>query len=375
MSAIARRPARRLLVLLGTLLLASGVLLAGPLRPAPGPEQGAPAELTAVLLDGDPGGYVFSGTRLWTTPTDVVNLSGSREGVVASAGGYYVSLYSGPGRVLAPGTFDGARRSTFYSTPGIDIHGNGMGCNMITGRFVIHEAVFDDTGKPTRFAASMEQHCEHGIRGLYGEIRYRSSIPFAALASTPTSLSFAEPQPGQPPADVTATVRNLGTTEQRVTAAVSGLDAADFTIASTTCAPALAPGASCELRLRYRGTDTEAASAVLTIRDGTFRGWRSVPLSGYALPSSSVALRVDRNPVPAGTAVALTAEVSPPTAAGDVEFRSERGVIGRAHVDDGRATLSTDTLAPGTYWVTATYLGDGTRARSTSVPFRLIVRG
>ena len=54
---------------------------------------------------------------------------------------------------------------------------------MTTGRFDIRELVVDASNTLTAFAADFEQHCEDSAAGLYGAIRYNSSIsdlrPFA----------------------------------------------------------------------------------------------------------------------------------------------------------------------------------------------------
>ncbi len=66
---------------------------------------------------------------------------------------------------------------------GLDVSGNGAGCNQLTGQFVVREIVLNGDGTVSRFAADFEQHCEDQHPGLFGAIRYNSTIsdlvPFA----------------------------------------------------------------------------------------------------------------------------------------------------------------------------------------------------
>jgi hypothetical protein len=66
-----------------------------------------------------------------------------------------------------------AERSAFASPghPGIDISGDGRGCNTITGRFEIRELTWSG-GVLNAFTATFEQHCEGGSATLRGCVHY-----------------------------------------------------------------------------------------------------------------------------------------------------------------------------------------------------------
>ena len=89
--------------------------------------------------------------------------------------------------------------------------GAGRGCNTLTGRFIILEALYGPGGPVLRFAADYEQHCEGGGPALFGPVRNNSSVPFARVAlagatvyegqtgstslNIPLSLAVANPMP------------------------------------------------------------------------------------------------------------------------------------------------------------------------------------
>lgn len=76
------------------------------------------------------------------------------------------------GSPLLPGSYTGAARYPFNSgVPGLNVDGNGRGCNTLTGSFVVLEATFGPQGEVLRFHATFEQHCEGAVPALRGEIR------------------------------------------------------------------------------------------------------------------------------------------------------------------------------------------------------------
>ncbi|MGF9765118.1 hypothetical protein AAII07_59775, partial [Microvirga sp. 0TCS3.31] len=79
------------------------------------------------------------------------------------------------GQILLPGrTYTGATRYGFNAgNPGLDVSGNGRGCNTLTGQFTVHEATYDN-GYLTSFRISFEQHCEGSTPALRGEVSWRA---------------------------------------------------------------------------------------------------------------------------------------------------------------------------------------------------------
>ncbi len=74
---------------------------------------------------------------------------------------------------LRVGTYEGATRSSFQrdTDPGLDIYGEGRGCNTLTGRFTVREADFSPSGQVRQFWATFEQHCENMAPALRGDVR------------------------------------------------------------------------------------------------------------------------------------------------------------------------------------------------------------
>jgi hypothetical protein len=93
------------------------------------------------------------------------------------------------GSLLTVGTYPEVARASFRTTTaGLDVSGNGRGCNIVAGYFTVHEIAIDPgTGSVTAFAVDFEQHCETlSAPPLIGTLRYNSS---AALPLRSVSLS------------------------------------------------------------------------------------------------------------------------------------------------------------------------------------------
>jgi hypothetical protein len=86
------------------------------------------------------------------------------------------------GMALLPGTYVNAQRFGFEAPghPGLAIHGNGRGCNMLTGSFKIIEVTIDRAYSPPdvlSFAAEFEQHCPGDSPALTGTVYYNYTPP------------------------------------------------------------------------------------------------------------------------------------------------------------------------------------------------------
>ena len=88
------------------------------------------------------------------------------------------------GTELTPGAYENATRFPFNdpAEPGLSVSGDGRGCNTLTGRFDVLEAVYDGfTGDVVAFAADFEQHCEGAAPALFGSIRVNSDVALPVL--------------------------------------------------------------------------------------------------------------------------------------------------------------------------------------------------
>lgn len=88
--------------------------------------------------------------------------------VTIRVGGNWEAVFSSDstGKPLVPGTYVDVQRAAFTDPnhPGLDVSGNGNGCNRITGQFRVIEmsGTTTDAGlaRLTSFTATYEQHCE-----------------------------------------------------------------------------------------------------------------------------------------------------------------------------------------------------------------------
>jgi len=121
------------------------------------------------------------------------NHAGGVTAYVSVPGGTYNLDLDAPGSgPLVPGRYEGAVRFPFHGTgAGLSFSGNGAGCNTVTGRFDVLEAIYAGNGDVVRFAANFEQHCEGFTPALFGEIRVNSSVPLGSNAIVGRKADFA----------------------------------------------------------------------------------------------------------------------------------------------------------------------------------------
>ena len=145
---------------------------------------------TFLTLDSQPGDFVGQGILQTFTPAD-----GTFAVQPTFDGGVEFSfqtpdfsstwyLYFGPptGKKLLKGEYEGAQTFAFHSPPkpGIDVYGDGRGCNTLTGRFLVSDIALNADGSVARLGIDFEQHClggEGAQPALYGSVRYNSTVP------------------------------------------------------------------------------------------------------------------------------------------------------------------------------------------------------
>ncbi len=143
-----------------------------------GVRSAAAQEETFVSFVSEPGDYIGQGQQLMFTPGSATFESyNSFESqvlvrVFPFSGGFWILQFAAPtGQTLVPGIYEGAARSAQEpGQPGLDVGGDGRGCNTITGRFEVLEAAYGPGDYVRRFHASFEQHCEGADPALFGEI-------------------------------------------------------------------------------------------------------------------------------------------------------------------------------------------------------------
>ncbi|MER5478027.1 hypothetical protein ABT026_13785 [Streptomyces sp. NPDC002734] len=145
-----------------------------------------------LSFSGDAGDYI-SGGQSYSYATDTqdrLNVSADSDhqhiGIsVDGANGdwWYLDLAAPSGQALTVGEYTGATRYPFNShvEPGLDLSGNGRGCNMLTGSFTISAVEFGPNGYVQTLDATYEQHCEGGTAALRGEVHIANPAPPAEL--------------------------------------------------------------------------------------------------------------------------------------------------------------------------------------------------
>ena len=137
---------------------------------------------TLLSFNSQPLDYIGGGRRFTLTPADGGFTTSRVDGGVRVQlqGPDWWDLHFVPpaGTLLTPGVYTGAARWPFQppSKPGLDVGGEGRGCNALSGRFTILEAEYGPGGEILRFAADYEQHCEGFVDALFGSVRVNSSV-------------------------------------------------------------------------------------------------------------------------------------------------------------------------------------------------------
>jgi hypothetical protein len=137
----------------------------------------------SIYFNGETGDYIHPGSGTITQGKWVGRSTyGGLDGVSISVtpmdskqGSFWSLDFSSKqlGEPLAVKAYTKAERAAFASAghPGVDIGGNGVGCNTVTGAFQVETITWDG---PTlkEFTATFEQHCEGGKPALRGCVHF-----------------------------------------------------------------------------------------------------------------------------------------------------------------------------------------------------------
>ncbi len=141
---------------------------------------------TALYFFSEPNDYIGQGEAWLMDAKSMYTISGQVSGQTAMfsaiqpnyANWWYLEFASAAGQ-LKQGKYLNAQRWPFQAPghPGLSASGNGRGCNTLTGEFDVLEVAYNASGAITKLAVNFEQHCEDMKSDLYGQLRYRSSLP------------------------------------------------------------------------------------------------------------------------------------------------------------------------------------------------------
>ena len=211
---------------------------------------------------------------------------------MAASGGTFGESFSftfqaGGGRVLGPGWYPNAQRAWFQAPgrPGMDISGEGRGCNQIAGSFEIRDIAWSSTGALTRLWLLYEQHCEGGTSALFGEIRI--GVPVDGVDVEPDAARWPEIHPGAQGESLPVRVRQIGAAAVDISqVTLGGAHPQDFSVRSDGCTGhTLDVGDTCLVYVRFAPKSPGPRTAVLRLVTSatTF----VVGLDGYGVPGTT----------------------------------------------------------------------------------------
>jgi len=224
----------------------------------------------SLSFSGDQGDYITQGDSYAysTGDGDGLNVSSSTGSMVSISvnaynGDWWTLTFDAPGtQVLGARTYSAAHRYPFNGTgPGLELSGEGRGCNELTGSFTISKAVFGSGGYVQAFDATFEQHCEGGDPAARGKIHIANPSPPResgsgnAVTTSPRSAT-TRPRVATTKPRATPTGRPRATASSRPSAAPTG-----------------GPGATSAGSGTLTATNTSVIRALL--RDGAFV-WRAL---------------------------------------------------------------------------------------------------
>lgn len=270
-----------------TCLLAAGLTGVGV---APGAAATAPAETYSALTMVKDGGT--APPLLWRSGVDAFDVvAGDTENLSidvngGDTGGGFTVLLSAPlGESLRVGTYEHAVYNHLRQgrSAGFLVEGT-TSCSGL-GRFEVLDLAFD-SGRVSRLHARYAIACdEHWIKPTFGEILLNQPYPAGDLLVLPRAVEVPRTSVGETPYAARATVVNHGPAP--VTPgepAVTGPDAAAFTVGPGTCAAPLPAGGTCTADIRFAPSRGGRHEATLTFPGAPDQ---AVPLRGEGDPSRS----------------------------------------------------------------------------------------
>lgn len=287
------------------------VALVGPLPPVGAREAGEP--VTFVAMSGTAGDFVTRGQSHFWGP-GAVALSGSpAAGTVsvhvaggAAGGGFDLDFASVEGEPLVVGQYDAAQRTPFRDPghPGIDIGGDGRGCNEIQGRFTVRDLAPD----LSRLWITFEQHCGYTHEAAFGEIQVNLPSDGSGLVAAPSRVGWPA-LAARSASAVPVRLQNTGDVRTTVTSATVSSDSEVFSVVDNGCG-VLEPGASCRVVVRFAPDLAGDYGGSLLVVDATGRS-HTVPLTGSAFTGPVTGrITTDHRSYDYGTEARITATLS-----------------------------------------------------------------
>lgn len=215
---------------------------------------------TYIYLNSQPGDWVGGGVTQTLTPADgTFSITNSKSSVNISfhtadfSQFWYLDFGSPQNLQFGKTQYLNAQRTPFRSptNAGIDVSGDGRGCNTDAGQFLVSDFALNPDGTIARLAIDFEQHCEGATPALYGSVRYNSKVTQVPRFGVGDTFTLKG---------------NAGTNQTLVPIALSEPSANAATVQYTT-----ADGTAVD------GTDYVATTGTITFPAGTTSG--TIPVS------------------------------------------------------------------------------------------------
>lgn len=238
---------------------------------------------TYLFLNSQAGDYIGGGVTQTLTANDgtfsVINGPNTVTVEFNSSTQFWTLEFGSPTSVkFGRGEFGGATRTAFRSPtrPGIDVSGDGRGCNTDAGRFLVSDFALASNGTVARLAIDFEQHCEGAAPALYGSLRYNSAVT-------------AVPRFGI--GNTYALKGNTGTSDSSVIVSLSMPSTSAVSVQFAT-----ADGTA------VQGTDYQITTGVVSFPAGVTSQTISIPILGDRLARGSKSFHVKLN-TPSGALI------------------------------------------------------------------------
>jgi ell wall binding domain 2 (CWB2)/Carboxypeptidase regulatory-like domain len=250
------------------ILAATAALLSSGLSVVHAQPAHAVTTFNGAFFDSEAGDYIGQGQpHTFTTVTSNFATNTHAYFNVATGGDQFFVWFTPPiGQKLVPGTYENVQRSP-TATAGLDIQGDGRGCNQVAARFTIDQATFDSAGNVLTFSARFETHCERLAPAMFGFISYHATAPYRVRTVSTNALQFASAS--TQPITQALTITNKGPASDDPTdVSISGPAAAQFSLQHSTCTGPLQTNSSCVVTVTFSPTSpNETANAQLSFTD------------------------------------------------------------------------------------------------------------
>ncbi len=133
-----------------------------------------------MVVSGTNGDFVSGGkTEVFTDVKQTSGFSGVSFEMPGKVTIMTASFAAPAKQKLKVGTYDFATRLPFQQSyqPGMNVSGDGRGCNSLSGKFVVRQVDYNSDGSIKDMAIDFVQHCEMRSSAMYGALRYHSDVP------------------------------------------------------------------------------------------------------------------------------------------------------------------------------------------------------